>query len=115
MGCFLLFGLIIFIVIVVGMWKVFVKAGKPGWMAIIPFLNMFILTTEIAGKEILWFLLLFVPCVNIVAVILIAIDVAKAFGKGPGFGIGLAFLPIIFYPILGFGDARYLGPPPKTM
>ena len=100
----------IFLVIVVptvaGMWKVFEKAGKPGWAAIIPFFNTFVLT-EVARKEILWFVLTLVPCINIVAVIVICLDVAKNFGKGPGFGIGLALLPFVFFPLLGFSDARY--------
>ena len=108
-ACPLIFSLIIFLVVVAGMWKVFEKAGKPGWAAIIPIYNAYVLT-EISGKEILWFILLFVPCINIVAIILICIDVAKAFGKGAGFGLGLAFLGPIFYPLLGFSNARYLGP-----
>jgi len=101
------FWLLLIVVAIVGMWKTFEKAGQPGWAAIIPFYNMYVLTVEIARKEILWFILMLVPCVNIVAVILVSIDVAKNFGKGPGFGIGLAFLSPIFYCILGFGDARY--------
>lgn len=98
--------LAILIVVIAGMWKVFEKAGQPGWAAIVPFYNIYILT-QIAGKEILWFILLLIPLVNIVAGIIISIDVARKFGKGTGFGLGLAFLPFIFYPILGFGDARY--------
>ena len=106
------FGLII--LMIVGMWKVFQKAGKPGWASIIPFYNTFVLV-EIAGKPILWFVLLFVPCVNIVILLMLAMEIAKVFGKGAGFGLGLAFLPFIFYPILGFGDARYQAPVPATM
>ena len=100
----------IFLVIVVptiaGMWKVFEKAGKPGWAAIIPFYNMFILN-EVARKEILWFVLTLLPCINIVALIVICMDVAKHYGKDPIYGIGLALLPFIFFPMLGFSDARY--------
>jgi hypothetical protein len=98
--------LAVLIVVIAGMWKVFEKAGQPGWAAIVPFYNLYVLT-QIAGREILWFILLLIPLVNIIAGIMISIDVARKFGKGTGFGLGLAFLPFIFYPILGFGDARY--------
>lgn len=106
----------VFLVFVVptiaGMWKLFEKAGKPGWAAIVPFYNMFVLN-EVARKEILWFVLTLIPCVNIVAMIVICMDVAKHFGKDPIYGVGLALLPFIFFPLLGFSDARYqpMAPP----
>jgi hypothetical protein len=102
------------VIVIVGMWKVFTKAGKPGWASIVPIYNMIVLL-EIAGKPLWWFVLLLIPGVNIVIIILVMIDLAKNFGKGAGFGLGLAFLGFIFFPILGFGDARYMGyqqPPP---
>ncbi|MHC4399047.1 MAG: DUF5684 domain-containing protein [Planctomycetota bacterium] len=89
-----------------GIWQTFVKAGAPGWGAIVPIYNA-ILLLEIAGRPIWWIFLLLVPFVNLVIGIIVAIDVAKNFGKGEGFGLGLAFLGFIFYPILGFGSARY--------
>jgi uncharacterized membrane protein YhaH (DUF805 family) len=108
--CGLVCNCAIFLVIVVptiaGIWKTFEKAGKPGWAALIPFYNTFVLT-EVARKEILWFVLTLIPCVNIVAIIVICMDVAKNFGKDPLYGIGLALLPFIFFPLLGFSDARY--------
>ncbi len=91
---------------IAGLWQTFVKAGKPGWGAIIPIYNA-ILLLEIAGKPVWWIILFIIPFVNVVVAILVAIDVAKNFGKGPGFGLGLAFLGFFFYPILGFGSARY--------
>lgn len=94
------------ILFIAGMWKVFTKAGKPGWASIIPIYNTIVLL-EIAGKPAWWFLLLLIPGVNIVIAIMVAIDLARNFGKGTGFGVGLALLPFIFYLILGFGDARY--------
>lgn len=109
----LLIQLAIFVLIIAGLWKVFTKAGKPGWAAIIPIYN-FIVLLEIAGKPIWWILLLLIPCVNIVIAILVWIDVAKAFGKGAGFGVGLALLGFIFIPILGFGSDRYIGPPQQA-
>lgn len=104
--CFLVIELAILGLFIAGMWKIFAKAGQPGWMSLIPILNMYILV-QISGREVLWFVLLLVPCVNIVALVLVWMDVAKKFGQGPGFGLGLAFLPFIFAPILGFGSARY--------
>jgi len=106
-----------FIVFVVpwiaGMWKLFEKAGKPGWAAIIPFFNTYVLN-EVARKEILWFVLTLIPCINIVAWIVICIDVAKQFGKDPLYGIGLALLPFIFFPLLGFSNAVYQPMGPMT-
>lgn len=98
--------LAIIVGIIVGFWKTFEKAGKPGWAAIIPIYNIIVLL-EIAGKPVWWIVLFLIPLVNFIVAILVAIDVAKNFGKGTGFGLGLAFLGFIFYPILGFGDAKY--------
>lgn len=98
----------ILVAIIAGFWKVFVKAGKPGWAAIIPIYNAIVLL-QIAGKPIWWIILFFIPIVNIVMAVLVGIAVAKQFGKGEGFGIGLGLLGFIFYPILGFGDAQYQG------
>ena len=106
----LLIQIAIGIVVIAGMWKCFVKAGKPGWAAIVPIYNI-IVVLEIAGKPIWWVLLFFIPCVNIIIALLVFIDFAKAYGQGAGFGIGLWLLGFIFFPILGFGDARYIGPP----
>ncbi len=93
---------------IAGLWATFSKAGKPGWACIIPIYNVIVLL-EIAGKPLWWLILLFVPLVNLIIVLLVTLDVAKAFGKGVGFGLGLVFLPFVFYPILGFGDAEYQG------
>lgn len=103
------FGLIVAVIVIAGMWKMFVKAGKPGWAAIIPIYNTIVLL-EIVGCPIWWIILLLVPCVNVVISLIVLIDLAKSFGKGTGFDIGLWLLSFIFFPILGFGDARYLGP-----
>jgi Family of unknown function (DUF5684) len=107
-----LIGLVIYLVIIVlgiaGMWKTFAKAGQPGWGAIIPFYN-FYLMCKVAGWSGWWVLLLFIPPVNLIIAIFVGIDIAKNFGKGTGFGLGLAFLWVIFFPILGFSDARYIG------
>ena len=94
------------VLIIAGYWMTFTKAGEPGWASIIPIYNLIVLF-RIGGKPWWWVLLLLIPLVNLVVGIIVSIDVAKNFGKGLGFAIGLAFLPMIFYPILGFGDARY--------
>jgi hypothetical protein len=90
-------------------WKIFTKAGQPGWAAIIPIYNLYI-WCKIVGRPWWWILLMLIPFVNFVITIILCIDLAKSFGKGVGFGLGLVFLGIIFFPILGFGSAQYQGP-----
>lgn len=102
-----LISLILIVLAIVGVWKTFEKAGQPGWGAIIPFYNLYLLV-RIAGQPGWWFFLFFIPIVNIVAAIVIAYGVANNFGKGVGFAIGLLLLPFIFYPILGLGGAQYV-------
>lgn len=107
-GMFGMIWLLVLLVVIVGMWKVFEKAGHPGWAAIVPIYNLIVLL-QIAGKPLWWIVLLFIPVANFIAAILISIAVAEKFGKGVGYGLGLAFLGVIFYPMLGFGSARYQG------
>ena len=97
--------LAVILLMIIGMWKVFTKAGKPGWAAIVPIYNVIVLL-EIAGKPLWWFILLIIPGVNFIALLFVSLAIAARFGKGTGFGIGLWLLPFIFYPILGFGDSR---------
>src|SRR6185436_6816575 len=104
----LLFWLAIIVVVIAGLWKTFEKAGHPGWAAIVPIYNIYILCL-IAGKPAWWIILFFIPIVSIVMSLLVSLDVARNFGKGAGFGVGLWLLPMIFYPMLGFGDAQYIG------
>jgi len=98
--------LAILILMIAAMWKVFEKAGKPGWAAIVPIYNLVVLC-EIAGKPAWWVVLMLIPIVNIVVAIILVLAIAKNFGKGAGFGIGLLLLPMIFYPMLAWGDATY--------
>ncbi len=109
---FLVIWLAILVLIIVGFWKVFEKAGQPGWAAIVPIFNIYVLC-KIAGRPGWWLILFFVPIVSLVIAIIVSIDVAKAFGKGIGFALGLILLGFIFYPILGFGSAQYQGPPAR--
>jgi hypothetical protein len=104
-GCI---GLVIGLIIIIAMWKVFTKAGQPGWAAIIPIFNLYILC-KIAGRPGWWLILMLIPFVNFIIFIIVSIDIAKNFGKGVGFGLGLAFLGFIFFPVLGFGSATYQG------
>ena len=113
-GLPLLFSLALTLVVIIGMWKVFEKAGQPGWGCIIPIFNLYCLI-KIAGKEWWWLLLYLIPLVNIIIAVLVLVGVAQNFGKGVAFAIGLIFLPFIFFPILGFGDATYgPGKPPMA-
>ena len=98
---------------IAAMWKVFQKAGQPGWAAIIPIYNTIVLI-QIAGKPVWWILLYLIPVVNIVIAIIVMHNISKNFGKGVGFTLGLIFLSPIFFPILAWGDAQYLGPTAGT-
>ncbi len=102
--------LLIFLLMVAGLWKMFQKAGEPGWAAIIPIYNMYI-ALKIIGRPVWWLILFFIPVVNFIVGIIVTIDLAKAYGQGIGYAIGMLILPIIFYPLLGFGSATYQGAP----
>lgn len=105
----LLFELVVLVLVAASAWKVFVKAGQPGWAAIIPIYNVIVLL-QIVGRPLWWILLMLIPFVNFIIAILVNLDLAKSYGRGAGFAIGLLFLPFVFWPILGFGDAGYRGP-----
>jgi len=105
----LLIQLAIVIAVIGGWWKIFDKAGEPGWAAIVPIYNVIVML-KIIGRPMWWVVLLFIPIANFIVAILIMMDVAKAFGKSAGFGLGMVFLSFIFVPMLGFGDAQYQGP-----
>ena len=100
--------LAVVLVVIVSIWKVFTKAGQPGWAAIIPFYNIYVML-QIAGKPGWWLILFFIPLVNLIIQFLVFLGIAERFGKGTGFALGLMFLGIIFFPILAFGDATYQG------
>jgi hypothetical protein len=104
----LLFYLLIIVISIAGMWAMFTKAGHPGWMAIVPFLNAYILL-QIARRPGWWLILLLIPIVSLIIWIVVAFDIARLFGRGAGTAIGLILLPFVFMPILGFGSAQYEG------
>ncbi len=107
---FLIFWGAFVILMIVSMWKVFSKAGQPGWAAIIPIYNIYILL-KVAGKPGWWLILMIIPIVNFVIGIITVLAIAQRFGKGGGFAVGLLLLPIVFYPILAFGSAQYTPAP----
>jgi hypothetical protein len=105
--------LLIYLVVIaawlIGNWILYSKAGRPGWASIIPIYSGYVLL-KIVGRPGWWLILFLIPVVNLVTYIIVMLDLAKVFGKGSGFGVGLMFLPFIFIPILGFGDSRYRDP-----
>ena len=107
MALFFIFYIGFVIFVIAGIWKAFEKANQPGWACIVPFYNFYIMA-KIGGAKNWW--LIFIPIINIYIVFVIMIAIAKSFGKETGFGIGMVFLGFIFFPILGFGDATYIGP-----
>ena len=103
--------LIIVIIVLAASWKMFSKAGESGWKCIIPIYNVYTWFGITFGKEnAIKFLFLLVPFYNIYVMIKWYIALAKAFGKGGWFTVGMIFLPFIFFPIIGFGSAQYAGP-----
>ncbi|MFO7572469.1 MAG: DUF5684 domain-containing protein [Gaiellaceae bacterium] len=98
----------IYVLVVAGWWKIFEKAGEEGWKAIIPIWN-FIVLLKIVGREWWWVLLALIPIVGFVIWIIVSLELAKSFGRGTGFAVGLIFLPFVFAVILGFGSDTYRG------
>ena len=96
------------ILVLASLWKIFAKAGKPGWAAIIPIYNL-VVYLQVVSRPIWWIVLMFIPIVNVVVWIVLSNDLAKSFGKGVGWTIGILFLGFIFLPILGFGADRFVG------
>jgi Family of unknown function (DUF5684) len=94
------------VLFVIGLWQTFVKAGLPGWGAIIPFYNVYLMI-KMAGRPGWWLVFYFIPLVNIVVWLIVALDIAKNFGQGSGFGILLWIFPGIMFLVLGFGNYQY--------
>ena len=102
-------GLIIAVIAIIALWRVFSKAGRPGWAAIIPIYNIYTLV-KVSGNSGWFTLLYFIPIVNIIISVIVALGVAKNFGKSAAFGIvGLWLFSLIGYLIIGFGSAKYQG------
>lgn len=109
----LLFVLVITVLSIVGLWKVFEKAGYAGWKSLIPIYNAVILY-KIGGFNPWLILLNIIPFIGgliaIVMQIMVMNGISRMFNKGVGFTIGLIFLPFIFLPVLGFDDSVYDNP-----
>ncbi len=97
------------VIAVIGMWTTFEKAGRSGWTCLIPIYSHIVML-QIAGRPAWWLLLMMIPGVGIIFFVLSMIDLARAFEQDVMFGLGLAFLGFIFFPILGLGNAKYIGP-----
>jgi hypothetical protein len=97
------------LLVVVAKWKIFEKAGRPGWAAIVPIYNKLVML-RMVGRPDWWIVLVFIPPVNLGVSVLLNIDLAKVFDREEIFAVGLILLPFVFYPILAFGDAAYIGP-----
>lgn len=106
---FWLVWLVIMVVFIAAWWKVFTKAGEPGWAALIPIYNAYVFL-KIVGRPGWWLLLYLVPLVNVIIAVIVQVDLARSFGRGIGFALGLIFLSPIFILILGFSEIRYEGP-----
>jgi len=102
--------LAVLVVIIASMWKIYTKAGKPVWAAIIPIYNIIVLL-EIVGKPAWWIILFLIPFVNLVIAIIVIHRLSLSFGQGVGMTILLLLLGIVGYPMLAFGSAKYVGAP----
>ncbi len=102
-------GMMIFMYI--ALWKIYTKASKPGWASLVPIYNIIVML-EIAKKPTWWIFMMLIPIANFVFAIMIINGISKNFGKSEGFTVGMIFLPYVFYPILGFGSAQYIGAEP---
>jgi hypothetical protein len=105
----LLIILLVVVFYIAAYWRLFSKAGEPGWGAIVPIYNLYLLC-KITGRPEWWVIVFFIPLVNIVIALIIAMDLAKVFSKSSGFGIGLWILSFIFIPVLAFGSSTYTSP-----
>jgi hypothetical protein len=93
--------------VLIGWMLIFLKAGQSWWAALIPGYNIYVLVVGVARLSILWFVLVLIPGVQIIAAILVNVEVARRFGRTEAFGLGLALLGFIFYPILALGSSEY--------
>jgi len=109
MGVFAFIYLGILVLMLISLWKIFTKAGKPGWAAIVPIYNL-IVWLEIVGKPTWWIILLIIPFVNIVIFIMLTHQLSLSFGQGIGMTLVLLFVPFVGWPMLAFGSAQYVGP-----
>ena len=111
LGVIFIIAAIVGLIIIIAFWKIFSKAGKPGWASIIPIYSSIVLL-EIVGKPIWWIILLLIPGINLIMMIIILHRLSVSFGKDIGMTLLMLFLPFIGFPVLAFGDAKYTAPVP---
>lgn len=102
----LVVSLILMVIILAATWEIFIKAGQPGWASIIPIYNMVVML-KVVKKPTWWVILIFVPIGNFIIGLVVHYELAKVFGKGFGYTLGLIILPFIFYPMLASRNAIY--------
>lgn len=105
----LFIGLIVAVLMIAGLWMMFTKAGRPGWAAIIPIYNVYVML-KVAGMSGWWLIAFFVPFVNFFVGLYLYWQLSKAYGHGFGYWLGMIFLPLIFFPLIGFGSSQYMLP-----
>jgi hypothetical protein len=104
---FVILYLALLVLFLVGYWKVFTKLGLPGWMGIIPFVNVYMIFKARGKREpVVWLILFLIPCINIIAAWFLASDTAEMFDKEIGWKIFLFLIPGISHLVLGFGSAQ---------
>lgn len=110
---YFIFIMAILIITIIATWKIFVKSGKPGWAALIPIYNTYVLF-ELVGMKGWYVFLAFIPFVGSITLaimnIIANVKLAKCFGKSDGFAVGLVLLNVIFLPILAFDASSYEAP-----
>lgn len=105
----IIIGLVVGILVIVSLWMIFKKAGKPGWASIVPIYDIIVLI-QVAGLPLWYLVLLIIPFANIYAIFKIYIELAHKFGKSTGFGVLTVFFSEICLPILAFDkNATYKG------
>jgi hypothetical protein len=107
-GVVIVYAIVMVFLVLIPAWRVFAKAGQPGWGSLIPIYNIYLMC-KICGRPGWWLLLFLVPIANFIVMIILCIDLAKVFGKSAGFAVGLILLGFIFLPILGYGKSEYKG------
>ena len=106
-------GLALVFMTLASFWRIFNKAGEPGWKCLVPIYGA-VVFHRIIGRPTWWIVLLCIPFVNIIPSIMECFDLARVFGKGAGFGLGILLLGPLFFMVLAFGSAEYVGPLKKN-
>ena len=107
LAIFIIVLLAVLVLMAIAMWKIYTKAGQPGWAIFVPIYNNVVMFDVIGMQKWNILIMLYVPFAAIVYAIMIPFKLAKAFGKGVGFGFLLWLIPIIGYPVLAFGSAEH--------